>query len=261
MKTKPISEPALAVLSGLEFTDTTAKITGGQLDRKLYVEVNAALEALGGKWNRKAGAHTFPGDPKPLIDDLIDAGGYVDQKKALGFFETPPEIAERMAAWAAVQAGELVMDPSVGHGALLRPLASTPCVITAFDIAPERDPELSKLVRRLPPLSFLGEFRDFLTVNPKDFRPVDVVLMNPPFARQQDIAHIIHALAFLKPGGRLAAIASGSVTYRQDKRAVAFRELVAAHGGTIEPLPEGAFKASGTSVRTVLITLTKKVLR
>lgn len=44
-------------------------------------------------------------------------------------------------------------------------------------------------------------------------------------------------------------------TYRQDKRAVAFRELVTAHGGTIEPLPEDAFKASGTSVRTVLITI------
>lgn len=256
MKTKPISEPALAVLSGLEFTGTTAKITGGQLDRKLYVEINAALEALGGKWNRKAGAHIFPGDPKPLIDDLIDAGGYVDQKKALGFFETPPEIAERMAAWAAVQAGELVLEPSVGHGALLRWLPAG-TYVEAYDIAPQRADGFYGASR--PDGSWVMKLGwDFLAEEPDE--RFDVVLMNPPFSRQQDIAHITHALTFLKPGGRLAAIASGSVTYRQDKRARDFRELVAAHGGTIEPLPEGAFKASGTSVRTVLITLTKKVL-
>lgn len=258
MKTKPISESALAVLSGLEFTDTTAKITGGQLDRKLYVEVNAALEVLGGKWSRKAGAHVFPGDPKPLIDDLIDAGGYVDQKKALGFFETPHEIAARMEAAVWTKKGDRVLEPSVGHGAILRHVDPGTGVV-AIDIAGRHEVLWSSVLLRFYHPTFLN--LDFLTVQPADLgEPFDVVLMNPPFARQQDIAHITHALAFLKPGGRLAAIASGGVTYRQDKRAVAFRELVAAHGGTIEPLPEGAFKASGTSVRTVLITLTKKVL-
>lgn len=261
MRTKPVSEPALAVLSNLDCTGNTAKITGGQLDRKLYQEVNGALEALGGKWNKKAAAHVFPDDPKPLIDDLIDAGSCVKgptEKQALGFFETPPEIAARMEKVVWTKKGDRVLEPSVGHGAILRHVHPNADVV-AIDIAGRHEVLWSSVLLRFYGPTFHD--RDFLTVRPADLgEPFDVVLMNPPFARQQDILHITHAMSFLKPGGRLAAIASGGVTYRQDKRAVAFRELVAAHGGTIEPLPEDAFKASGTSVRTVLITLTKKVL-
>lgn len=37
------------------------------LDRKLYQAVNAALEDAGGRWNRKAKAHIFKGDPRPYL--------------------------------------------------------------------------------------------------------------------------------------------------------------------------------------------------
>jgi hypothetical protein len=40
------------------------------------------------------------------------------------------------------------------------------------------------------------------------------------------------------------------------ERSRAVRELVERHG-TIEPLPEGSFKESGTMVRTVLVTLSR----
>jgi type I restriction-modification system DNA methylase subunit len=79
--------------------------------------------------------------------------------------------------------------------------------------------------------------------------------MNPPFADQQDIRHVEHALRFLKPGGRLVAIMSAGVSFRQDRQATTFRELVEGCDGTIEPLPEGAFEASGTGVRAVLVTI------
>lgn len=36
----------------------------------------------------------------------------------------------------------------------------------------------------------------------------DAVIMNPPFSRRQDVRHITKAMSMLKPGGRLAAIAS-----------------------------------------------------
>lgn len=216
MKAKPISEAALAVLSGLNIFGTMAKITGGQLDRKLYQEVNAALEALGGKWSRKAGAHVFPKDPGPLVDDLIDAGGYVvapTEKQALGFFETPPEIAARMEKTVWTKKGDRVLEPSVGYGRLLAHVHPNANVV-AIEIVADRprhfmDDALSRFYR---PVHL---HRDFLTVRPADLGdPFDVVLMNPPFARQQDILHITHALSFLKPGGRLAAIASAGVTYR-----------------------------------------------
>ncbi len=34
--------------------------------------------------------------------------------------------------------------------------------------------------------------------------------MNPPFSRQQDIRHVMHAAKFLKPGGRLVAVMGAS---------------------------------------------------
>jgi hypothetical protein len=77
--------------------------------------------------------------------------------------------------------------------------------------------------------------------------------MNPPFAGQADIEHVTHALNFLKPGGKLVAIMSAGVTFRQDRKAADFRALIWGMGGTIEELPEDAFKQSGTSVRTVLV--------
>jgi 16S rRNA G1207 methylase RsmC len=81
--------------------------------------------------------------------------------------------------------------------------------------------------------------------------------MNPPFAKGQDICHVAHALKFLRPGGRLVAIMSAGTASRDDRASRDFRALIEARGGTIEELSEGAFKASGTNVRTVIVTFDK----
>jgi 16S rRNA G1207 methylase RsmC len=83
----------------------------------------------------------------------------------------------------------------------------------------------------------------------------DRIVANPPFADGQDIAHVTHALAFLRPGGRLVAIMSSGFTFRQDRAALAFRDLVEERGGTVEELSADAFKVSGTGVRAVLVTI------
>jgi hypothetical protein len=54
--------------------------------------------------------------------------------------------------------------------------------------------------------------------------------MNLPFAKQDDIRHVLHALKFLKPGGHLVAIMSASTMFRANKLATDFRELVASMG-------------------------------
>lgn len=42
------------------------------LDRKLYERVNAALESVGGKWNKKAKAHLFSADPSQFLGITIE---------------------------------------------------------------------------------------------------------------------------------------------------------------------------------------------
>ena len=85
----------------------------------------------------------------------------------------------------------------------------------------------------------------------------DRVVMNPPFQGKQDTQHITRAFGFLRPGGRLVAIAGAGVKSNEWKETREFRRLVRLHNGDIEDLPEGAFAESGTNVRTVLITMDK----
>jgi 16S rRNA G1207 methylase RsmC len=97
---------------------------------------------------------------------------------------------------------------------------------------------------------------DFLLAN--EALRFDRVAMNPPFADGADVVHVTRAFGMLAPGGKLVAIMSAGVEFRSDKKTVAFRELVAANGGTIERLPEDSFRESGTSVRTVIAEITKR---
>ena len=94
---------------------------------------------------------------------------------------------------------------------------------------------------------------DFLTVEPE---PVyDRVVMNPPFIKQSDIKHVLHAHKFLKSDGLLVAVMSAGVEFRTDARTTAFKNFLEERGGHIEQLPENSFKASGTGVRTVIAVI------
>jgi 16S rRNA G1207 methylase RsmC len=109
-------------------------------------------------------------------------------------------------------------------------------------------------VEVLKGLGFSPVQSDFLTHQPKD--EVDRIHINPPFARQADIDHVLHAWSMIKEGGRLVAIMAASVTFRNNAKAVAFRNLVECHGRMWDN-PDGSFKRVGTQVRTVTVVLDK----
>jgi len=87
----------------------------------------------------------------------------------------------------------------------------------------------------------------------------DRICMNPAFGRQRDIDHVLHAWKFLKIGGRLVSVMSAGVTFRQDRKTLSFREFVSANDGVIEHLPDDSFAESGTKVRTVVVSMRKKL--
>ncbi len=146
--------------------------------------------------------------------------------------------------------GDLVLEPSCGDGALIGAiLANEPkAVVHAYEI---RDSAASKAYEKFPQAIVCT--KDFLTKAPKP--QFNFVVMNPPFSRQQDIDHILHAHKFLKPHGKLVSIAGAGVNFRTNRKTMDFRQFVEDHGGSIEALPEGAFKSSGTAVRTVLVEI------
>lgn len=66
-KALTLSGEAIAVLRNAAFTADSIKLTES-LERALYAKVNKALEAVGGKWNRKRQAHIFQQNPRELFD-------------------------------------------------------------------------------------------------------------------------------------------------------------------------------------------------
>lgn len=244
-----IREEVLAVVSRMEPDGNVLKITDGQLDRKLYVNVNNVLEAMGGKWNRKLKGHVFDADPTPLLDSVLLVGEIIVPKD-FGFFPTPPSLARRTIERAEIKTGNRILEPSAGDGALLREMPGDTCR-TAIEI----NPDFADRLR----LHQMAEVHcvDFLKCN-GELGMFDRIVMNPPFGKQADIDHVLHAWKFLKPGGRLVSIMSAGVEFRENRKTVSFRDFLAdANHANVITNPAGSFKPSGTDVSTVTVIIDK----
>lgn len=244
-----LSNEVLDVLGKMQCVGNEAVIPefAGQLDRKLYVAVDQALQAIGGKWSRGARAHVFHDgvDAASLVDAVVLGGSCVDPRSG-DFFETPPGIARDLVERAKIRSDSVVLEPSAGLGAIAREIAKAE---PARLILNEKDPSRAEKMRAVGLDVFVG---DFLT---SCYQGVDRIVMNPPFAMQQDVEHAHRALDVLVPGGILVSVMSAGARFRTTRRAIGLRERVADMGGTFEDLPDGSFAESGTNVRTCVLTV------
>ena len=208
----------------------------GQLERKLYMAVDKVLKALGGIWNRKTKAHIFKTDVEQIIEEILLTGEYTDQKKEYQFFETPPEIVEKLIKLADIKPGESVLEPSAGKGRIAGLIAGCHCI--------ELNPENRKYLTENG-FNLVGE--NFLDFTDK----YDVIVANPPFTKQQDVEHITHMMKLARR--RVVSVASASILFRDDKKTVELRNKIREFGGTITPLPDKSFAKSGTNVNTCIV--------
>lgn len=216
----------------------------GQLAPKLYAAVNKILVMAGGKWKGgKARAHVFASDPAEKLGITLATGKIRDDKKHFQAFFTPHELADRMAELADVK-GWGVLEPSAGHGSIAKACVRAGAGwVDCYDINSEY---VDVLCRNGFDEAICGDFLKEIIA------PYERIVMNPPFTKGQDFAHIKHAYSLLKTGGRLVSIASaGSST---EKKLIPWLEDV---DGVWKELPEGTFKESGTNIRTLLITIDK----
>jgi predicted RNA methylase len=164
-----------------------------------------------------------------------------------------------MAAWA-VEPGDHVLEPSAGIGSLVfAALDAGALSVTAVEIDPGNCTALCRIgMDRCASGGMDVHGEDFIPWSYQRAHLIedrfDAVVMNPPFSRNQDIAHVRAAWSLLRPGGKLIAVTSPHWTFAQDRASQEFRDWLP---GTWEDLPEGTFKAFGTMVRTVLIKATK----
>ena len=254
---KQLSTDVLTALSKAEIQDTNVKLTG-QLDRKLYLQVNEVLDGIGGKWNRKAKAHVFSEDPTDKLNAVIECG-VLEPKVKTGYFPTPPALVARMIELAELDRKHMILEPSAGQGHIADEICSTtglhPHEIMICEVLPENISILRKKEYVVEELEFFA-LADELKSNKMDF---DRILMNPPFEAQSDISHVTTAFSLLAEGGTLVAIMSSGVMFRENKKTVVFREsILNEYADVIENNPEGSFKESGTMVNTVMVRLVKE---
>lgn len=161
------------------------------------------------------------------------------KSKSLAAHYTPNTLAGILAEWVVLSGNERILEPSAGGGALIDAAVEQAELIghavprfLACDIDGH---VIERLRSRLPPSSEARAV-DFLQLDPATTGPFTAVLMNPPFTRNHSIRKplrsairerfdvegasglwvhfLLHAVDFLSPGGRLAAIipASGLFT-------------------------------------------------
>lgn len=259
-----ISPEVLAVLSR-STTDGQILFLPEQMERPMYVAVNKVIVAMGGKWDRRAAGHFFPIDGLDAYDRLervILTGEVTVAKDEFAFFETQGPALDRVMDAADIQPGESVLEPNAGTGRIaMRAFMAGASHVTMVEIDPQRFDGLRDIAARFfenGQGSTLIGF-DFLEAPIKEL--FDRVVMNPPFAvprnRREDIAHVRHAWEFVKPGGRLVAVMASGISFREDAQSRSFRGWVDGFEGSFEPMPADSFKASGTSVNTVLLTMDK----
>lgn len=188
--------------------------------------------------------------PFRQLRETLRGGSPVLTVAAPNLFPTPPEIATRMVDLLRVCDGDSVLEPSAGTGRLVEPLINHEGDGWAFGevsrlVMVEVNPTLCNALERSFPVSRVV-CCDFLQVTTDGVGTFSRILMNPPFEKGVDMAHITHALRFLQPGGVLVALCANGPRQR-----AAFMDR-AEHW---EDLPAGSFRSEGTDVNVALMVL------
>ncbi len=153
-------------------------------------------------------------------------------------FPTPPELAERLVEIADIQPGNRVLEPSAGTGSIAAEVArNTEGTLLCVEINKALSDGLDRL-------GYVVHHKDFLECN-GDLGKFDRIVMNPPFSHGSDVKHILHAVGFLRPGGRLVSLCAAGP--RQ-------AETLKPMGRWID-LPDGAFSEQGTNVRVAIVVI------
>ena len=162
---------------------------------------------------------------------------------AYQLFQTPADLAGELVALLDLKPEARVLEPSAGLGRLLDALIlKAPSAVVAVEIAPACAGVLFQQDRAGVSI----RQADFLSLAPAELGLFDAIVMNPPFHARADIRHILHAMKFLKPGGRLAAICMAG-----DSRELALRHFA----NLWISLPSGTFRAEGTNTATIMLRI------
>lgn len=221
-----------------------------KLNQKSYKTVKSWIEDAGGKWNTKEQAFTFDFDADRVAEILLQGKRYNLQKE-FQFFATPDTVADLVVSKFSKITPEMkILEPSAGRGALVKAILRLypNAKIDCYELMPENRPFLEKIEgARIVGNDFLKEC----------YAKYQRIIANPPFSNNQDIQHTYAMFEHLEIGGEMSVITSQHWKIATDSICSNFRKWLKDNKALIEDIPEGAFKESGTQVKTTLIFIKK----
>lgn len=186
----------------------------------------------------------------PKADPVKEAEKKLRFRKIDGFFPTPKPLVSTMLDHADIQDGHSVLEPSAGKGDIMDSVREMHPGATVSGI--EKNREFSDVLKAK---GHSVDFGDFLEHKGN----YDRIVMNPPFEKRQDEAHVKHAFSLLKPGGRVVAVVGAGATGNQ--RSKDFQDWLQSVGGEVHDNPDGAFKGNDafrqTGVNSKMIVIDK----
>lgn len=186
-------------------------------------------------------------DEEKAADDLRRMMEKLKFASIPGFFQTPAALIKIMMERADIRPGDKCLEPEAGAGAIADQLREAGGTVDCCEV-------WLSLRRILEAKGHRLVAEDFLSAALPTY---DRIVMNPPFEGLQDIDHVRKAFDHLAPGGRLVSVMSPGAFYRTTKKAEDFREWFYDLGGSLEEIPAGTFKESGTEVSSVLVMIDK----
>ena len=238
------------ILKHCTLEDNVLKLPQVQFNKKSYAEAKKWIEEAGGSWQGgKVQGFIFPFNPERVFS-ILNEGKRCNLAQDFQFFETPSDVAD----WLVMLAGGIhehdkVLEPSAGRGALVRAIhrSSPDVVVDCYEMMPEN----KELLLRLGGINIIGDDFTKSTIGKKYTK----IIANPPFSGNQDIRHVRMMYDMLEQGGTLASITSAHWEFAEEKTCRDFRKWLEDVGGAKYEIESGAFKESGTGVRTLAIVI------
>lgn len=193
----------------------------------------------GRKDEERKNCYRFDFNPEPVFEYLF-INGTLPDKDSHQFYPTKGDVRQRAVDLAEVRESHSVLEPNAGFGDFLATLSGKHDV-TAIEI----HPVAAATLRAKGYNTIQG---DFLGVKPTDIGLFDRVLMNPPYSEGRWSHHLLHALSFIKPGGKLVAVLPASVT--SSPKVDSIREC---YGVSFSDVFNRAFEGAMVSVTIITI--------
>ena len=106
------------------------------------------------------------------------------------YFPTPEKLADRLVELAEIDDIDKVLEPSAGRGRIVEAIyRNNPyCNLSTVEL----NPEYMESIQSVPQENkYTMDFLEFVG------HKFDIIIMNPPFTKSQDIKHIMHAYSLL----------------------------------------------------------------